>query len=150
MKTGALIVLQREVALGEYERTGIPIDAKVSSQLLINISDRLRHLSADSEGCDRGAYGAGRFHRKAEAGVCKRNCALCGGLRRIGWNVPDSQGTMFVWAKIPKGYASSFDFCMQLVEKTGLLVTPGSAFGSAGEGYIRMALVVDLRDRGNS
>ena len=51
---------------------------------------------------------------------------------------------MFVWAKIPKGYASSFDFCMQLVEKTGLLVTPGSAFGSEGEGYIRMALVVDF------
>lgn len=74
----------------------------------------------------------------------RRNQALCGGLRRIGWDVPDSQGTMFVWAKIPKGYASSFDFCMQLVEKTGLLVTPGSAFGSAGEGYIRMALVVDL------
>ena len=37
VKTGALIVLEREVALGEYERTGIPIDAKVSSQLLINI-----------------------------------------------------------------------------------------------------------------
>lgn len=73
-----------------------------------------------------------------------RNHALCSGLRKIGWNVPDSQGTMFVWAKIPKGYASSFDFCMQLVEKTGLLVTPGSAFGSAGEGYIRMALVADL------
>ena len=33
---------------------------------------------------------------------------------------------------------------MQLVEKTGLLVTPGSAFGSAGEGYVRMALVADL------
>ena len=48
-----------------------------------------------------------------------RNHALCSGLRKIGWNVPDSQGTMFVWAKIPKGYASSFDFCMQLVEKTG-------------------------------
>mgnify|MGYP000458927507 CR=1 FL=1 len=77
-------------------------------------------------------------------GYMARRDALCGGLRRIGWNVPDSQGTMFVWAKIPKGYASSFDFCMQLVEKTGLLVTPGSAFGSAGEGYIRMALVVDL------
>lgn len=37
VKTGALIVLERTVALGEYERTGIPIDAKVSSQLLINI-----------------------------------------------------------------------------------------------------------------
>ena len=72
-----------------------------------------------------------------------RNRALCGGLRKIGWNVPDSQGTMFVWAKIPKGYESSADFCMKLMEKTGVIVTPGSAFGSEGEGYVRMALVVD-------
>ena len=72
----------------------------------------------------------------------RRNRALCGGLRRIGWNVPDSQGTMFVWAKIPEGYDSSADFCMKLMEKTGVIVTPGSAFGSNGEGYVRMALVV--------
>ena len=73
----------------------------------------------------------------------RRNRALCGGLRSIGWNVPDSQGTMFVWAKIPEGYDSSADFCMKLMEKTGVIVTPGSAFGSGGEGYVRMALVVD-------
>lgn len=72
----------------------------------------------------------------------RRNRALCGGLRRIGWNVPDSQGTMFVWAKIPEGYESSADFCMKLMEQTGVIVTPGSAFGSNGEGYVRMALVV--------
>lgn len=72
-----------------------------------------------------------------------RNCALCGGLRKIGWNVPDSQGTMFVWAKIPEGYESSADFCIRLMERTGVIVTPGSAFGSEGEGYVRMALVVD-------
>ena len=72
----------------------------------------------------------------------RRNRALCGGLRRIGWNVPDSQGTMFVWAKIPEGYDSSADFCMKLMEKTGVIVTPGSAFGSNGEGYVRIALVV--------
>ena len=72
-----------------------------------------------------------------------RNRALCGGLRSIGWNVQDSQGTMFVWAKIPDGYESSVDFCMKLMEKTGVIVTPGSAFGSNGEGYVRMALVVD-------
>ncbi len=72
-----------------------------------------------------------------------RNRVLCGGLRRIGWNVPDSQGTMFVWAKIPEGYESSADFCMKLMERTGVIVTPGSAFGSNGEGYVRMALVVD-------
>ena len=50
---------------------------------------------------------------------------------------------MFVWAKIPEGYESSADFCMKLMERTGVIVTPGSAFGSNGEGYVRMALVVD-------
>ena len=73
----------------------------------------------------------------------ERRDALCGGLRSIGWNVPDSQGTMFVWAKIPEGYESSADFCIRLMERTGVIVTPGSAFGSEGEGYVRMALVVD-------
>ena len=73
----------------------------------------------------------------------ERNRALCGGLREIGWNIPDSQGTMFVWGRIPEGYASSLDFCMELMERTGLIVTPGSAFGSEGEGYVRMALVID-------
>lgn len=72
-----------------------------------------------------------------------RNKTLCGGLRRIGWDVRDSQGTMFVWAKIPEGYASSVDFCMKLMERTGVIVTPGSAFGSNGEGHVRMALVVN-------
>lgn len=71
----------------------------------------------------------------------RRNRTLCGGLRRIGWNVPDSQGTMFVWARIPKGYESSVDFCLKLMDRTGVIVTPGSAFGDNGEGYIRMALI---------
>lgn len=74
----------------------------------------------------------------------RRNKALCGGLRSIGWNVPDSEGTMFVWAPIPEGYTSSEEFCMDLVEKTGVLCTPGSSFGSLGEGYVRFALVRDV------
>ncbi len=69
-----------------------------------------------------------------------RRDALCGGLRSIGWNVPDSQGSMFVWAPIPEGYAGSEEFCFALLEKTGVLCTPGSAFGSNGEGYVRFAL----------
>ena len=70
-----------------------------------------------------------------------RRDALCGGLRAIGWNVPDSQGSMFVWAPLPQGYHNSVDFCFELVEHTGLLCTPGSAFGSLGEGHVRFALV---------
>jgi len=71
----------------------------------------------------------------------RRNKALCGGLREIGWNVPDSQGSMFVWAKIPEKFESSEAFVLELMEKSGVIVVPGTAFGSLGEGYVRFALV---------
>lgn len=71
----------------------------------------------------------------------KRRDALCSGLRKTGWNVPDSKGTMFVWAPLPEGYTDSVDFCNLLMEKTGVICTPGRAFGENGEGYVRFALV---------
>lgn len=72
----------------------------------------------------------------------ERRDALCGGLRKIGWNVPDSKGSMFVWAPIPDNYTSSMDFCMDLMEKSGIVCTPGASFGPLGEGYVRFALVL--------
>ena len=72
----------------------------------------------------------------------KRNHALCQGLREIGWEVPDSEGTMFVWAPLPRGYSNSESFCMELMEKSGVICVPGSSFGSLGEGYVRFALVL--------
>lgn len=71
----------------------------------------------------------------------RRRDALCGGFRSIGWNVPDSEGSMFVWAPIPDHYSNSVEFCMELMERSGLICTPGSAFGSLGEGHVRFALV---------
>nr|WP_308506663.1 aminotransferase class I/II-fold pyridoxal phosphate-dependent enzyme [uncultured Agathobaculum sp.] len=79
---------------------------------------------------------------RIRAGYMARRDALCGGLRRIGWDVPDAQGTMFVWAKIPGKFTSSVDFVLELMEKTGVICVPGSAFGGQGEGYVRFALVV--------
>lgn len=70
-----------------------------------------------------------------------RNRALCGGLRSLGWEVPDSEGTMFVWAPIPKPYVSSEQFVLDLMERAGVICVPGSSFGSLGEGYVRFALV---------
>jgi len=72
----------------------------------------------------------------------RRNC-LCGGLRDIGWNVPDSHGSMFVWAPVPAGFADSMSFCVELMEKSGVICTPGSSFGPMGEGYVRFALTLD-------
>ena len=79
---------------------------------------------------------------RIRAGYMARRDALCGGLRRIGWDVPDAQGTMFAWAKIPGKFTSSVDFVLELMEKTGVICVPGSAFGGQGEGYVRFALVV--------
>lgn len=71
-----------------------------------------------------------------------RRDALCGGLRAIGWDVPDNRGSMFVWAPIPAKYDSSMAFCLDLIEKAGVICTPGVSFGPAGEGYVRFALVL--------
>lgn len=75
------------------------------------------------------------------AGYRARRDALCGGLRSIGWDVPDSRGTMFTWFPLPAGYTSSEKFTFDLLEKAGVLCVPGASFGSLGEGYVRMALV---------
>lgn len=80
--------------------------------------------------------------RRNQDGYRARRDALCGGLRRIGWNVPDAQGTMFVWAKLPAHFSSSVEFVLTLLEKTGILCVPGESFGELGEGYVRFALVV--------
>ena len=68
---------------------------------------------------------------------------LCDGLTEIGWSVDRCPATMFVWTKIPEHYTSSQEFTMDLLEKTGVIFTPGSAFGPAGEGHVRIALVQD-------
>ena len=72
----------------------------------------------------------------------RRDC-LCDGLASIGWKMEKPEGTMFVWAPIPAGFSDSMEFVKTLFEKTGVLVTPGSAFGPSGEGHVRMALVQD-------
>lgn len=71
----------------------------------------------------------------------KRRDAMCGGFRSLGWNVPDAKGTMFVWAPLPEKYTSSVEFVETLMDKTGVIATPGVSFGPLGEGYVRFALV---------
>lgn len=65
-------------------------------------------------------------------------------LERAGLQLFPSDATFYLWARVPEGYDSE-SFAGRLLEK-GLVVTPGSAFGSAGEGYVRMALVPTLKE----
>lgn len=70
-----------------------------------------------------------------------RRDVLCDGLNSLGWKIDKPEATMFVWAPIPETYENSEDFVLELFQETGVLVTPGSAFGKRGEGFVRLALV---------
>lgn len=72
----------------------------------------------------------------------ERRDALCDGLEGLGWERPNAHGSMFVWAKLPGGRTDSIAFCEELMEKAGVVVTPGASFGPSGEGHVRMALVL--------
>ncbi|HEX3018306.1 MAG TPA: aminotransferase class I/II-fold pyridoxal phosphate-dependent enzyme [Caproicibacter sp.] len=73
----------------------------------------------------------------------KRRDVLVDGLNSIGWKIDKPKATMFVWAKIPEPFTNSEAFTLELLKRTGVLVTPGSAFGPSGEGHVRIALVQD-------
>ncbi len=72
-----------------------------------------------------------------------RRDALIDGLARIGWDIPKSRGSMFVWAPIPEAYSEmdSVEFCSHLVKECHVALSPGSGFGPGGEGYARFALI---------
>lgn len=72
----------------------------------------------------------------------ERRDVLCDGLEGLGWERPNAHGSMFVWAKLPGGRTDSMAFGEELMEKAGVVVTPGASFGPSGEGHVRMALVL--------
>lgn len=72
----------------------------------------------------------------------QRRDAFVQALHAIGWQVPSPVATMYVWAQLPEPWSKkSVQFCTQLVEATGVAVSPGAGFGKSGEGYVRFALV---------
>ncbi len=75
----------------------------------------------------------------------RRRDALCDGFTEIGWKFERSEGTMFAWAKIPEKYGTDdVRFVMELFDKSGVLCTPGSSFGTLGKGHVRFALVLPV------
>lgn len=61
-------------------------------------------------------------------------------LRALGLRVEPPKASLYVWARLPDGERSSGDFAGRLIDATGVVVTPGASYGSAGEGYIRISL----------
>lgn len=67
---------------------------------------------------------------------------LIKGLSELGWEIPPSKATMYLWIKTPVGQGST-EFALDVLRQTGVVITPGNAFGEAGEGYVRISLIAD-------
>jgi len=80
------------------------------------------------------------YTREVAAIYRKRRDVFLAGVRGLGFELPAPKAGMYVWLPIPKGYSNSIDFTADLLDKTGVVVSPGSGFGTSGEGYVRIAL----------
>jgi len=67
---------------------------------------------------------------------------LIEGLGKLGWSIPKTQATMYLWIPCPPGIGST-DFALSVLQKTGIVLTPGNAFGAGGEGYVRISLIAE-------
>ena len=67
---------------------------------------------------------------------------LIEGLAQLGWSIPKTQATMYLWIPCPPGVGST-DFALSVLQKTGVVLTPGNAFGAGGEGYVRISLIAE-------
>lgn len=132
-----------------YNMTGWRIGMAVGAETLV------QGLGKVKENVDSGAFQAvqeagitafeqgGDFCRELRGIYRERRDVVVQGLRNIGIECREPKATFYVWAKIPKGYGSSAEFVTSLIQKTGVVVTPGNGFGAPGEGYFRIALTVD-------
>lgn len=72
----------------------------------------------------------------------ERRDFVISGLAELDWHIPKTKATMYLWAPCPVEMSSA-DFALKLIQETGIVMTPGSAFGHHGEGYLRISLIAD-------
>lgn len=84
------------------------------------------------------------YIRLANLSYKKKQSIFVKGMRELGWEIEDKDlphTTFYMWLPIPRKYDSSFKFCEDLLEKSGIVVVPGDAFGEYGKGYFRVSFV---------
>ncbi len=82
------------------------------------------------------------YLHEVQARYRTRRDFLIQGLGELGWSIPKPNATMYLWVPCPPGVGST-DFALSVLQNTGVVVTPGNAFGAGGEGYVRISLIAD-------
>ncbi len=78
--------------------------------------------------------------RQMNALYQRRRDLVCHALAQAGVQVTPPKGTIYVWAPVPTGFASSADYCEHVLERAAVAVSPGAAYGPSGEGFFRISL----------
>jgi LL-diaminopimelate aminotransferase len=71
----------------------------------------------------------------------RRRDLVCDALAEIGVEVTPPKGTIYVWAPVPEGHSSA-SYCELVLEESGVVLSPGSAYGPSGEGFFRISLTI--------
>ncbi|HEX4671637.1 MAG TPA: aminotransferase class I/II-fold pyridoxal phosphate-dependent enzyme, partial [Solirubrobacteraceae bacterium] len=70
----------------------------------------------------------------------RRRDLVCDALAQAGVDVTPPKGTIYIWAPIPPGFDSSAAYCEHVLEHAAVVISPGGAYGTSGEGFFRISL----------
>jgi len=130
-----------------YNMTGWRIGMVVGNSKIVNALFRFKSNldSGIPQAIQRAAIealtGPQDYVQQRNAVYQKRRDILVESLNDIGLAVSPPKAAFYIWAKIPEGY-TSVEFTTELLDKTGVAVTPGVGYGSAGEGYVRLSITL--------
>lgn len=83
-----------------------------------------------------------KYIEEGNKGYARKQAIMVKGFKELGWNMDKVPHTTFyLWLPIPRRYTSAFDFCQDVLRKSGIVLVPGNAFGECGEGFFRLSYV---------
>jgi len=130
-----------------YNMTGWRIGWAAGNARVIDALGRIKSnidtgvFQAIQEAAIEGLLGSQEIVQEIIAIYQERQEIVIDGLTALGWSVERPKATIYVWPKVPKGFTSA-SFCELILDKTGVVVTPGNSYGEYGEGYFRISLTV--------
>jgi len=115
--------------------------AKIKSQFDSGLSLPLQRLAAYALNNDDVSW-----HRKTIKEYQGRRNVIAAHLQKLGLSFVLPKGALYIWAKLPDNVKSSENYCMELLKKKQIMMTPGSAYGKNGEGYVRACICSDIKN----
>jgi LL-diaminopimelate aminotransferase len=123
-------------------RAGFVVGNKEILSSLLRIKTNLDYglFMATQRACVAALHMSDQYLDDMRAMYKRRRDLFADGLQKLGWNIRKPEDTFYLWIPVPKGYDSK-SFALEVLNKTGVVLAPGNAFGSSGEGFVRVALV---------